>query len=144
MEHQKILTLLNEPRDSKSVTRKWNIVGHQSNGNYDQGNEIIFNTEVLKSKLCDYDDPYILERVDIITIAHNNTPVAFKSCASFPKCIAKIDGTTRDDAEDFDLNMLMYNLIEYSSNYGDTTGSLWFCYKDEAANLNAIFVNTNT
>ena len=31
--------------------------------------------------------------------------------------------------------MLMYNLIEYSSNYSDTKGILWFYSKDEAANF---------
>ena len=36
-EHQKILRLLNEPNDSKFVTRKWNIVNVQSNANYDAG-----------------------------------------------------------------------------------------------------------
>ena len=60
MEHQKILNLLNEASDSKFVTRKWNIVNDQSNANYDVGNEIIYNTEVLKSNLCDYSDAYIL------------------------------------------------------------------------------------
>ena len=30
----------------------------------------------------------------------------------------------------------MYNLIEYSSNYFETTGSLWFYSKDEATNFN--------
>ena len=30
----------------------------------------------------------------------------------------------------------MYNLIEYSSNYSETTKSLWFCSKDEATNFN--------
>ena len=34
----------------------------------------------------------------------------------------------------------MYNLVEYSSNYSDTTGSLWFYSKDEAANFNAVLV----
>ena len=38
MEHQKILNLLNEARDSKFVTRKWNIANDQSNGDYDAGN----------------------------------------------------------------------------------------------------------
>ena len=38
MERQKILNLLNEPNDSKFVTRKWNIVSDQSNSNYDVGN----------------------------------------------------------------------------------------------------------
>ena len=34
-----------------------------------------------------------------------------------------------DDAEDLDLVMLMYNLIEYNSNYFDMTGNLWFYRK---------------
>ena len=41
-------------------SKKWNIVIHQSNANYDVGKEIIYNTEVLKSNLCDYNDAYIL------------------------------------------------------------------------------------
>ena len=31
----------------------------------------------------------------------------------------------------------MYSLIEYSSNYSEKTGSLWFYFKDEATNFNA-------
>ena len=61
--------------------------------------------------------------------------VVFKNCAPFVKCSAKIDGTTVEDAEDLDLVKPMYNLIEYSSNYSETTGSLKF--KGEATNLNA-------
>ena len=49
MEHQTILNLLKEPNGSKFVTRKWNIVNDQPNASYDVGNEIIYNTEVLKS-----------------------------------------------------------------------------------------------
>ena len=41
-------------------------------------------------------------------------------------------------AEDLDLNMPKYNLIEYSLNYSETTGSLWFYSKDEATNFNNI------
>ena len=37
----------------------------------------------------------------------------------------------------------MYNLIEYSSNYSETTGSLWFYSKDEATKFNAYIANTN-
>ena len=36
----------------------------------------------------------------------------------------------------------MYNLIEYSSNYFETTGSLWFYSKGEATNFNADIANT--
>ena len=53
MEHQKILNLLNEANDSKFVTRKWNIVNDNSKTNYDAVNEITYNTEILKSILCD-------------------------------------------------------------------------------------------
>ena len=31
--------------------------------------------------------------------------------------------------------MPMYNLLEYSSNYSDPTGSLWFYSNDEATNF---------
>ena len=37
----------------------------------------------------------------------------------------------------------MYYLIEYSSNYSDTTWSLWFSSNDEATNFNADVANNN-
>ena len=54
MGQQKILSLLNKANDSRFVTRKWNIVNDESNANYDVGNEVMYNVEVLKSNLCDY------------------------------------------------------------------------------------------
>ena len=51
------------------MPRKWNIVNGQSNANYDAGNEISYNTEVLKSNLCGYNDAYILVRGDVTVIA---------------------------------------------------------------------------
>ena len=62
MEHQKISNLLNEANDSKFVTRKWNLVNDNSKANYNATNEITYNTEALKSNLCDYNEPYILVR----------------------------------------------------------------------------------
>ena len=47
MEHQKILNLLNEAKDSKFVTRKWNIFNDNSNANYGVGNEINYDKEVI-------------------------------------------------------------------------------------------------
>ena len=47
MEHQKVLNLLNDANNSKFVTGKWNIVNDNSKENYDVGNKIIYNTEVL-------------------------------------------------------------------------------------------------
>ena len=37
----------------------------------------------------------------------------------------------------------MYNLIECSSNYSETEGSLWFYSKDEATDFNNNIANTN-
>ena len=129
MEDKKILNLLNEVNSSKSLTIRLNIVNDNSNANYNARNEIIYNTEVLKSTLCDQNDAYILVTGDITITGDNGAEVAFKNCAHFIICITKIDGTTIDDAEDLDLVMPIYNLLEYSSNYSDTKGSLWFFYR---------------
>ena len=84
MEHQKILYLLNGPNNSKFVRRTWNIFNDEYNANYLVGNEIIYNIEVLKSNLCDYNATYILGKSDIVTKAHIiSTQVAFKYCAPF-------------------------------------------------------------
>ena len=53
----------------------------------------------------------------------------------------KNNGTTTDDAENLVLVMSLYNLIEYSSNYSETTGNLWFYSKDETTNFNADIAN---
>ena len=67
MEHQKISNLLNEANDYNFMTRKWNIVNNSSKANYGVENEINYNTEVLKSNICDYNDVYILVRGDILS-----------------------------------------------------------------------------
>ena len=54
-----------------------------------------------------------------------------------------IDGTTTDDAEELDLILPMYNLIEYSSNYSETAVSLWLHSKDETTDFNADIANNN-
>ena len=53
MEDKKILNLLNEVNNSKFLTTKLNIVNDNSNTNYNERNEVIYNMEVLKSTLCD-------------------------------------------------------------------------------------------
>ena len=51
---------------------KINVVNYQSNANCYVRHEIIYNTRVLKSNLCNYNEVYILVRGDIINAAHNN------------------------------------------------------------------------
>ena len=53
MKHQKILNLLNEANDFKFTRRKWNNVNDDLKSDYHVENEIIYNTEILKSNLCD-------------------------------------------------------------------------------------------
>ena len=66
--------------------------------------------------------------------AKRNKSVAFKNNAPFINCILKITGVKTDNAEDLDVVMPMYNLLEYSKNYRKTTGSLWNYYRDEPSN----------
>ena len=61
--------------------------------------------------------------------------LSFKNCPPFIKCTKKVDRTTTDDAQDLDLLMSMYNLLDCSSNYSDTIGNLWLYSKDEATNF---------
>ena len=37
----------------------------------------------------------------------------------------------------------MYNLIDYSSNHSERTGSLWFYSKDQVTSFNADIANTD-
>ena len=85
---------MNEPNVFKFVTRKWNMVNNKSDANHDLGYEIIYNTEVLKSNLRDYNSAYILVKGDITVTAVSATQVSFKNCASFTKCTIKLDGAT--------------------------------------------------
>ena len=57
--------------------------------------------------------------------------MVFKNNAPFIDCISKINGVKIDNAEDLDVVMPMYNLLEYSRNYRKTTGSLWNYYRDQ-------------
>ena len=143
MEYQKIANLLdnasNQP--SKFRTRNWVEINDESRGTY-TGNNIKFKTTMLRSNSCDYADAYILVKGTItITGAGDNDAakrldernkgVIFKNCAPFTKCISRINNTDIDNAQDIDIVMPMYNLIEYSDNYSKTSGSLWQYYKDD-------------
>ena len=71
-------------------------------------------------------------------------PLAFRNNAPFISCVSKIKNTLIDNAEDLDVAMPMYNLIEYSKNYRKTTGSLWNYYRDELTDdRNNNFPNKN-
>ena len=86
----------------------------------------IWDKKNTKSSLCDYSDACIFVRKYITaTGGDENTNVAFKNCAPFTRCVTHINDEHIDTAENCDIIMHMYNLIEYSGNYSDTSGSLW-------------------
>ena len=94
---------------------------------------------MLRLDLCDYSGAYIVVKWDITLEGDNsanktNKNLAFKDNAPFINCISKINGVRIDNAEDLDVVMPMYNLLEYSKNYRKTTGSLWNYYRDKLTN----------
>ena len=115
---------------------------------------------MLRSDLCNFSDAYILVTGTITVIkktftaadfegpnntnlnatntnnANNNTfgqkkKMFFKNNAPFINCTSKINGMKIDNAEDLDVVMPMYSLLEYNKNYKKTTGSLWNYYRNE-------------
>ena len=79
-----------------------------------------------------YSDAYILVTRNITATGRDaNTRVAFKNCAPFTKCITHINDKQIDNADNLDIITPMYNLVEYSDNYSDTSGSLWQFKRDE-------------
>ena len=149
MENQKIINLLNKDDiDSKHfATEKWYIINDENNTNYgvnkDTGTNnpdtIKYNTRVLKPNLCDYAEAYILVDGTIRgTGGNNNTRLVLKNCAPFTKCNLEINDEHVDTAENLDIVMPMYNLIEYSDNYQDSSAMLYQYKRDEPPEDNAI------
>ena len=60
-----------------------------------------------------------------------NRSLAFKNNAPFINYITKINNILIDNAEDLDVVMPTYNLVDYNKNYRKTTVSLWNCCRDE-------------
>ena len=154
-ETQKIASLLNgsENEYTKFATRKWYVIERESKGKYSHHDPIKFLTNSIESSLCDYSDAYILVTENIavtrtIAAVTGNNPVpkkvkqplteaaqvAFKNRAPFEKFSTEIYGTLVDEANFINVTMPMYNLIEYSDNYFDSSGSLWGFKRDEIDN----------
>ena len=130
---------------SKFVTREYVRVNSLSN-TYNENKSIRFKTPMLRSNFCDYSDAYILGKGTITVTApgvnnnannirdKRNRPVILKNNAPFVSCITRINGELIEDADDLDIVMSMYNLIEYSKNYRKVIGSLYNYYRDELSN----------
>ena len=134
----------NQP--SKFRTKNWVEINDESRGTYNVNRKINFKTTMLKCRLCDYNDAYMLVKGSITVnntaaadAGANNTnkKVIFKKCAPFINCISEVNNTQVDNAKGVNIVMPMYNLIEYSDNYSKTSGSLWQYCKDIPAVNNA-------
>ena len=160
MEYDKINNLLGSESEnlSKFVTRYYVRVNSLSN-TYNENKSIRFKNPMLRSDLCDYADAYILVNGTITATANGdnnnannirdkrNRPLILKNNAPFVSCITKINGELIEDAEDLDIVMPMYNLLEYSKNYRKTIGSFYNYCRDKLggnANNNDNTVNSNT
>ena len=78
-----------------------------------------------------------IDKIDRIQNRQNNAP--------FVSCITRINGELIEDADDLDIVIPMYNLLEYSKIYRKTIGSLYNYYIDELNNdANLVnFANNN-
>ena len=142
MENKKIINLLDkiDTNSKHFATKKWYIINDENNTNYgvnkDTGTNnpdtIKYDTRVLKPNLCDYAEAYILVDGTIrATNALNAIRLALKNCAPFTKCNLEINDEHVDTAENLDIVMPMYNLIEYSDNYQDSSATLYQYKRDE-------------
>ena len=89
--------------------------------------------------MCDYAEAYILVDGTMRgTGGNNNTRLALKNCAPFTKCNLEINDEHVDTAENLDIVMPMYNLIEYTDNYQDSSATFYIYKPDEPPEANAI------
>ena len=101
------------------------------------------NTEIVK--LCDYSDVYILVTGNIkVKNGDDATRVAIKNCHPFTRTSFKLNDEQVDTADNLDLTMNLYNLLEYSDKYADTTGSLYQYQRPEPRDANSNVGNLGT
>ena len=110
----------------------------------------IIETKVIKQNLCDYSYAYILVTGDIkVAAVAADTHVAFKNYAPFTRLVTHVNDEYVETAENLDKIMPMYNLIEYSDNYADSSASLYQFKRDEspmndAGNPNNVSLDNST
>ena len=98
-----------------------NIIDSESEGHYSHENPKFFLTKSIELILCEYSDACILVTGNITATPNTAaTQVISKNCAQF-KIVEQILMILYADF--VNISMHMYNLIEYSYNYSDTSGS---------------------
>ena len=113
---------------AKFRTKYWVEINDDSRGKYNINSQIKFKNSMLRSRLCDYSDVYILVSGNIIV----------RNCAPFTNCISETNNKKIDNAN----VMPMYDLIEYSDNYFEISESLWQYYIDEPLLIFLLIITT--
>ena len=151
MESQKIISLLDHKKENnpRFEARKWYIANDHNNGNYSQGDGVRsivkFDTEIVKPFLCDYSDAYILVTGNIkVQNGNDATRVAIKNCHPFTRATFQLNNEQVHTADNLDLTMNLYNMLEYSDNYADTTASLYQYKRPERRDANGNVVSLAT
>ena len=133
MEYKSITNLLGNISDNlpRFITKKWIEVHDQSGETCNTKKQIRFKTSMLRSDLCEFNNAYIVVK-GIVTVNADerdrdemNRQVILKNNAPFISCISKINGVLVENVEDLAIVMPMYNFLEYSKNYSNTSASLW-------------------
>ena len=123
MECQKIVKLVDDTTNqaSKFRTRNWVEINDEARGTHNDNNDFKFKTWMIRLNLCNYRDVYIHVKATatVPNTAAAAAPVNIgnmkeicKNCAPFTNCISKINNIKIDVAQDIDIVMPMYNLIE--------------------------------
>ena len=124
MEYQKIVNLLDDTSNQpfKFRTKTWIEINDQSRVTRNTNSDIRFKTAMLKYRLYDYSDAYILVKGGITITGEGdnvvnrqaderNKGIIFKNCAPFSNCKSEMNNAEIDNAKDIDFVMSMYNLI---------------------------------
>ena len=125
MGRQKIINLLDhkDEDDPRFETGKWYIINDHNNGNYSPGDDV---------------------RSTVNENGNDATRVAIKNCHPFMRATFKLNNEQVDTADNLDLTMDLYNILEYSDNCVDTTGSLYQYKRPEPRDANGNVVNLAT
>ena len=129
-----LLGKLDKDEIPKFTTIKLIEIFDQSNGTYNKNKDIRFKTNQLRNDLRDFNDAYIVVtgKMTATNPANDdnvyNRKVCFKNSAPFFNCTLKINSQLIEDAQDLDIVIPMYNLLYYSKNFRQTTGSFWNYY----------------
>ena len=87
---------------------------------------------LLNLKQKSLDQIFVIIQTHIYAAAAGDANIVFKNCASFTSHVTHITDEHVETAENVDIIMPMYNLIEYSNNYADSSGSLYQFKRDES------------